>query len=78
MSEPRRRVSSLASGGDNWPHDRNADEQYSIEELRAAIDEAHRQTGTVMLCHADNARAIRVAIEAGADTIKHGEDAFAW
>src|SRR5690606_41259441 len=66
-------IKIFVSDGDPWPHDRNADEHYSAEELRAAIDEAHRQSGTIVLCHAENPTAIRMAIEAGADTIEHGE-----
>ncbi|HRN29939.1 MAG TPA: amidohydrolase family protein [Terrimesophilobacter sp.] len=66
-------IKIFVSGGDNWPHDRNADVHYSLAELRAAIEEAHRQTGTIVLCHAENPTAIRLAIEAGADTIEHGE-----
>ncbi|WP_435747298.1 amidohydrolase family protein [Microbacterium sp. PMB16] len=67
-------IKIFASGGDNWPHDRNGDVHYSPEEMRAAVDEAHRQKGTVVMCHAENATAIRMAIEAGVDTIEHGED----
>ncbi|ODR26628.1 metal-dependent hydrolase family protein [Mycolicibacterium porcinum] len=63
-----------ASGGDNWPHDRNGDVHYSLEEMRAAVEEAHRQKGTIVLCHAENREAIQMAVDAGCDTIEHGED----
>lgn len=67
-------VKIFASGGDNWPCDRNADVHYSVEELSAAVREAHRQTGTIVMCHAENREAIALAVEAGCDTIEHGED----
>lgn len=67
-------VKIFASGGDNWPCDRNADVHYSFEELSAAVREAHRQTGTIVMCHAENREAIAMAVEAGCDTIEHGED----
>lgn len=66
-------IKIFASGGDNWPHDRNADLHYSREELQAAVDEAHRQSGTIVMCHAENPAAVRAAVEAGVDTIEHGE-----
>jgi imidazolonepropionase-like amidohydrolase len=62
------------SGGDNWPHDRNDDTHYSFEEVRAAVDEAHRQKGTIVAAHAENRESIELAVEAGCDTIEHGED----
>jgi len=67
-------VKVFASGGDNWPHDRNADVHYSFEELVACVEEAHRQKGTIVMCHAENREAIDMAVEAGCDTIEHGED----
>jgi imidazolonepropionase-like amidohydrolase len=67
-------VKIFASGGDNWPHDRNEDVHYSLDELRACVEEAHRQSGTIVMCHAENREAIELAVEAGCDTIEHGED----
>lgn len=66
-------IKVFASGGDNWPHDRNEDVQYSREELAIVVEEAHRQKGTVVMCHAENPEAIRMALEVGVDTIEHGE-----
>lgn len=62
------------SGGDNWPHDRNGDVHYAMEELRACVEEAHRQKGTIVAAHAENREAIEMAVDAGCDTIEHGED----
>jgi imidazolonepropionase-like amidohydrolase len=67
-------VKIFASGGDNWPHDRNGDVHYSFEELSACVREAHRQKGTIVMCHAENREAIEMAVDAGCDTIEHGED----
>lgn len=62
------------SGGDNWPHDRNEDTHYSFAEVRAAVEEAHRTTGTIVAAHAENRESIELAVDAGCDTIEHGED----
>lgn len=67
-------IKVFASGGDNWPHDRNDDVHYSSEELAACVEEAHRQRGTIVMCHAENREAIEMAVDAGCDTIEHGED----
>jgi len=67
-------VKIWASGGDNWPHDRNDDVHFSMEELRACVEEAHRQKGTIVAAHAENREAIEMAVDAGCDTIEHGED----
>lgn len=67
-------IKIFASGGDNWPHDRNEDIHYSLDEVRACVEEAHRQTGTMVMCHAENRAAIALAVEAGCDTVEHGED----
>lgn len=67
-------IKIFLTGGDNWPHDRNHDIQYSARELAAAVEEAHRQTGTIVMCHAESREAMAMAVEAGVDTIEHGED----
>lgn len=67
-------VKIWVSGGDNWPHDRNSDVHYSADEVRACVEEAHRQQGTIVAAHAENREAINLAVDAGCDTIEHGED----
>ncbi|MGO1538813.1 MAG: amidohydrolase family protein [Leucobacter sp.] len=62
------------SGGDNWPHDRIQDVHYSMDELRTCVEEAHRQKGTIVAAHAENREAIDMAVDAGCDTIEHGEE----
>ncbi|MFD5296375.1 amidohydrolase family protein [Streptomyces mutabilis] len=46
-------------------------QQYSDEELRAIVDEAHR-AGLVVAAHCMGDSAIRAAVEAGIDCIEHG------
>ena len=46
-------------------------QQYSDEELRAIVDEAHR-AGLKVAAHAHGDQGIRAAIEAGIDCIEHG------
>jgi imidazolonepropionase-like amidohydrolase len=46
-------------------------QQYSAEELRAIVDEAHR-AGLKVAAHAHGDGAIRAAVEAGIDCIEHG------
>jgi imidazolonepropionase-like amidohydrolase len=44
---------------------------YTLEQLRAAVDEAHK-AGKPVAVHAHAAEAVRRAILAGADTVEHG------
>ena len=74
LREGADQIKFWASGGDNWAHDRNTDVHYTIEEMRAICEEAHMVEGTLVCCHAENRKAIRMALDAGADTIEHGED----
>lgn len=74
LREGADQIKVWASGGDNWPHDRNEDVHYSALELETLVEEAHRQTGTRVMCHAENRAAIKLALDAGCDSIEHGED----
>ena len=47
--------------------------QLMREELAALVDEAHR-LGLPVASHAEGAGGIRLSVEAGADTIEHGEE----
>ena len=53
-----------------------ADENLTVAELRAVIEEAHRQHLKVAV-HAGDTVSIQTAIDAGADSIEHGNDATA-
>ncbi len=61
----------MASGGVASPTDRLESDQYTAEELRAAVEEAEA-AGTYVLAHAYTASAIRNAVEAGVRSIEHG------
>lgn len=74
LREGADQIKIWASGGDNWPNDRNSDVHYSMEELKMCVEEAHRQTGTFVCSHAENREAIAMSVKAGVDTIEHGED----
>jgi len=52
----------------------SADENLTVSELAAAIEEAHRQHLKVAV-HAVDTTSIQTAIDAGADSIEHGNDA---
>jgi imidazolonepropionase-like amidohydrolase len=46
--------------------------QMTLDELQAIVDEAHRM-GLKVASHAEGAEGIRLSVEAGVDTIEHGE-----
>ena len=64
-------IKIMASGGVASPADPVTNVQYSMEELRAAVDEASR-AHTYVLAHAYSAQAIERAVEAGVRSIEHG------
>ncbi|MCI0664003.1 MAG: amidohydrolase family protein [Acidobacteria bacterium] len=45
----------------------------TVEELSAIVEEAHR-AGLKVAAHATNAAAIRIAVEAGVDSVEHGNE----
>jgi imidazolonepropionase-like amidohydrolase len=55
----------------NHPGSRTDVSEWTMDELRAIVDEAHR-LGVRVAVHAHAAQGIREAIGAGADTIEHG------
>jgi imidazolonepropionase-like amidohydrolase len=60
----------MASGGRMTPGTNPKLPQYSVGQLRAAVDEA-RRAGLTIAAHALSARSIRRAAEAGVDTVEH-------
>jgi imidazolonepropionase-like amidohydrolase len=60
----------MASGGQLTPGTRQELPQFTVEELRAAVDEAHR-LGLPVTAHAHAAQGIRNAVEAGVDGLEH-------
>jgi len=63
-------IKIIATGGVFSRGDQPGVAQYSLEELRAAVDEAHRG-GRKVAAHAHGALGIKQAILAGADSIEH-------
>ena len=64
-------IKIMASGGVSSPTDRIDSTQYSMEEMRAAVEEAEAANRYVA-AHAYTARAINRALEAGVRSIEHG------
>jgi imidazolonepropionase-like amidohydrolase len=65
-----RQIKIMASGGAMSPTDRMESTQYSVPELRAAVEEA-QAVGTYVLAHAYTPAAIRRCVEAGVACIEH-------
>lgn len=74
LREGADQVKFWATGGGNWGTDRITDTHYSFEEMKVICDEAHMIKGTIVCAHCETEESIRMAIEAGVDTIEHGED----
>ena len=64
-------VKIVVSGGGYTPTSNPRSQQYGLETLRAAVDEAHR-LGLPVLAHSLTAVSNRICVEAGVDTIIHG------
>jgi imidazolonepropionase-like amidohydrolase len=64
-------IKFMASGGVLSKGDNPQATQYTLEEMKAIVEEAHR-LGRKVAAHAHGAQAIRWASEAGVDSIEHG------
>jgi imidazolonepropionase-like amidohydrolase len=64
-------IKFMASGGVLSRGDNPQATQYTLEEMKAIVEEAHR-LGRKVAAHAHGAQAIRWASEAGVDSIEHG------
>jgi imidazolonepropionase-like amidohydrolase len=64
-------IKFMASGGVLSKGDNPQASQYTLEEMKAIVDEAHR-LGRKVAAHAHGAQAIVWASEAGVDSIEHG------
>src|SRR6185369_17607827 len=64
-------IKIMASGGAMSPADELDTTQYTVPEMRAAVEEA-RAVGKYVLAHAYSDLAVRNAIEAGVRSIEHG------
>jgi len=63
-------IKVIASGGGGTPGTYPWDSQFSVEELRAAVETAHRR-GRRVCAHAHSVAAIRNCLDAGVDTLEH-------
>ena len=63
-------IKVMATGGNMTPRTNTFAAQFTVEELRACIEEAHRLRRKVA-AHAHGVEGIRVATEAGVDCIEH-------
>ena len=64
-------IKIMASGGVLSKGDDPQASQFTLEEMKAIVDDAHR-LGRKVAAHAHGAQAIRWASEAGVDSIEHG------
>ena len=63
-------IKVMATGGNMTPRTNTFAPQFTVDELRACIEEAHRMRRRVT-AHAHGIEGIRVAVEAGVDGIEH-------
>jgi imidazolonepropionase-like amidohydrolase len=64
-------IKVMASGGAMSPADELAATQYTLDELRAAVEEAEA-AGTYVMAHAYNDRSVRNCLQSGVRSIEHG------
>ncbi len=64
-------IKIMASGGAMSPSDELDTTQYTVEEMRAAVEEA-RAVGKYVLAHAYSGSAVHAAVQAGVRCIEHG------
>lgn len=66
-----RTIKICATAGVGSFESRADTQQYTVEEMRAAVQEAHRH-GLIVGAHAIGAVGVRASVEAGVDSIEHG------
>ena len=71
MKEGADLVKVMASGGIYTEGEQPGSPQYTVEEMEAAVTEAHKRQKPVA-AHAEGLAGIRNALDAGVDTIEHG------
>ena len=64
-------IKIMVSGGVGSPHDKLENTQYSMEEIRVAVEEAAAR-GTYVAAHSYTSLSTRRAVECGVRTIEHG------
>jgi imidazolonepropionase-like amidohydrolase len=66
-------IKLMASGGVGSPLDSPADQNLTLDEMRAAVQQAHMHHIKVA-AHAENLQAVMEAMRAGVDSIEHGSE----
>ena len=64
-------IKVYVTGGIDTPGDSPETQEFSYDEIRVAVEEAHKQ-GRRVAAHADSPRAVQDAVRAGVDSIEHG------
>jgi imidazolonepropionase-like amidohydrolase len=64
-------IKIMVSGGVGSPHDKLDNTQYSMDEIRVAVEEAAAR-GTYVAAHSYTSKSTRRAVECGVRTIEHG------
>jgi imidazolonepropionase-like amidohydrolase len=64
-------IKIMVSGGMSTRGSRPDSQEFATEEIQACIDEAHR-AGRPVAAHIHGGTGLRVAVEAGVDTVEHG------
>ena len=64
-------IKFFASGGGTWEKDRMEDQQFTLEEMKTIVDEAH-MCGMKVAAHVEGLSSVRAVVEIGVDTIEHG------
>jgi len=64
-------IKLMVTGGAGSPTERVEDVQLTLEELKAAVEEAHKK-GKYAMAHVSCAEGARLSIDAGVDSVEHG------
>jgi len=64
-------IKLMATGGTATPGERTLDVQFTVAEMAAAVDEAHRR-GKKVCAHCSCLEGAQALVEAGVDSIEHG------
>lgn len=71
MKKGAKNIKLMATGGVMTPDDFMDDAQLNTDEMRVAVEEAHKR-GRIVAAHAEGNPGIMNAIKAGVDSIEHG------
>ncbi len=73
LREGSRTIKLWASGGGINDWEKETDTHYTLEEIKVMVEEA-REFGVPVAAHCENKESIKRCIEAGVDSIEHGEE----